>query len=209
MDVSKIRKFAFDTEFAADGEIVRAGSGGAPKRLSPEEIEAERTSAYERGKKDALVLAERDTAAALQLLAGAASAILNRLDAESRAMREDATRIAMAAARKIAGVALDAFGVERAAAAVEAAMDTLRHQPRLLVKLSPEAADHLRARIAGMSETHAYAGAVLVRAEPGMKAGQVSIDWSDGVVHLDPAEAAERIESLIEAALAAADTTQD
>jgi flagellar assembly protein FliH len=209
MDVSKIRKYAFDTEFASDGEIVRAGSGGSPKRLTPEEIEAERLSAYERGKRDALVAAERDTAASLQHLADAASAILNRLDVESRAMREDASRIAMAAARKIAGASLEAFGVERAAAAIEAAMDTLRHQPRLLVKLSPEAAELLRERITAMSETHAYAGAVLIRAEPDMKAGQVSIDWSDGVVHLDPAEAATRIESLIEAALAAANTAQE
>ena len=82
--------------------------------------------------------AERETAAALQAIADAASAILTRLDAESRAMREEAARIAMIAARKMAGAALDAHGAERAAAAIEAAMDTLRHQPRLLVKLSPK-----------------------------------------------------------------------
>ncbi|MEJ0058342.1 MAG: FliH/SctL family protein [Terricaulis sp.] len=209
MDVSKIRKYAFDTEFASDGGIVRAGDNGAPKRLTPEEIEAERLNAFERGKRDALVAAERDTAAALQHLADAASAILTRLDAESRAMRDDATRIALAAARKIAGASLDAFGIERVTAAIEAAMDALRHQPRLLVKLSPEAADALRERITGMTQSHAYAGSILIRAEPDMKAGQVSIDWSDGVVHLDPAEAATRIEHLIEAALAAANTAQE
>jgi hypothetical protein len=44
---------------------------------------------------------------------------------------------------------------------------------------------------------------VLVRAEPQMGAGQVSIDWSDGVVAHDPKEAAQRVEALIEAALAA------
>jgi hypothetical protein len=42
----------------------------------------------------------------------------------------------------------------------------------------------------------------LVRAEPGMGAGQVSIDWSDGVMTLDPEDAAERIRGLIDAALA-------
>jgi hypothetical protein len=84
-------------------------------------------------------------------------------------------------------------------------MDSLRHQPRLLVKLSPDAAETLKDRIADMCDRHAYAGAVLVRAEPKMKAGEVSIDWSDGVVLLDPADTAERIESLIDAALAAAD----
>ncbi|MCP6768728.1 hypothetical protein NL529_28195, partial [Klebsiella pneumoniae] len=91
---------------------------------------------------------------ALQALASAAAAILNRLDAESRAMRGEAARVAMAAARKIAGDALDGFGADRAAHAVESAMDALRHQPRLLVKLAPDAADQLRERIESLCETH-------------------------------------------------------
>lgn len=205
--MTQIRKFAFDTEFAPSGQVLREGPN-TPRRWTPEEIEAERAAAYERGRNDALAEAERDAASALADLAAAASATLTRLDAESRAMRDDAARIASAAARKIAGAALDAFGVERTAAAIEAAMDALRHQPRLLVKLSPEAAETLRPRIDAMCEAHAYAGAVLVRAEPGMQHGQISIDWSDGVVRLDPKETAERIDALIDAALHAAGTIQ-
>ncbi len=196
--MTQIRKYAFDTEFAPDGAIVKA----APQRLSPEEVEAACNAAYERGKQDAVAQAERQTAAALQALADAASAVLHRLDAESQAMRAEAANVAFAAARKIADAALEAFGDERAAAAIEASMDALRHQPRLLVKLSPEACDKLKPRIEEMCETHAYAGAVLVRPQEGLRAGEVSIDWSDGVVHLSPDDAAQRIQSLIDAALA-------
>jgi flagellar assembly protein FliH len=200
--MAQARKFSFDTEFAADGAVLRE----TPKRLTPEEIEAQCAAAYERGKQDALAQAERDAAAALGALAHAASAVLSHLDAESRAMREEAARLAITAARKIADAALDAFGVERAAAAIEAAMDALRHQPRLVVKLSPAAAETLKPRIDAISEKHAYAGAVLVRAEPGFGEGEVSIDWSDGVITLDPAEAGARINTLLEAALAAEPT---
>lgn len=196
--MAQIRKYAFDTEFAPDGAIVKA----APQRLSPEEIETACNAAYERGKQDAVAQAERQTATALQALADAASAVLHRLDAESQAMRAEAAAIAFAASRKIADAALDAYGEERAAGAIEAAMDALRHNPRLLVKLSPEACEKLKPRIDEMCETHAYAGAVLVRPQPGMRAGEVSIDWSDGVVHLSPDETAERIQTLIDAALA-------
>lgn len=197
--MANVRKYAFETEFAPDGAIVR----DAPKRVTSEDVEAAAAAAYERGKNDALAQAERQTAAALEALADAASAVLTRLDAESTAMREEAARIALAAAKKIAGASLDAYGIERAIGAVEAAMDTLRHQPRLLVKLSPEAAETLKPRIAEMCETHAYASAVLVRAEPGLKNGEVTIDWSDGVVNMSPDDAAQRISDLIEAALAA------
>ena len=118
-------------------------------------------------------------------------------------MRAEAARVAMAAAQKIAGAALDGFGIERAAQAVEAAMDSLRHQPRLVVKLPPDMVEQLKPRITEMCETHAYASAVLVRGEPGLKTGEVSIDWSDGVITMDPADATRRIEELIDAALAA------
>jgi flagellar assembly protein FliH len=198
--MKQVRKYGFNTEFAANGDVLN----DATRRLSNEEIEAENAAAYERGKQDAVAQAEREIAAALQSLAGAASAILTRLNAESRAMRDDAARIAIAAARKIAEAALDGFGQDRAAAAIEAAMDTLRHHPRLVVKLSPEAAETLRPRIEKMSETHAYAGAILIRAEPGLGAGEVIIDWSDGIIATNPKDIAERVESLVESALVAA-----
>lgn len=196
---NNIRKYAFETEFGADGEIVSE----PPKRITPEEVQAADTSGYERGKSDATAQAERRTAAALEAIADATSAILTRLNAESQSMRVEAARVAMAAAQKIAGAALEAFGVERAAQAIEAAMDTLRHQPRLVVKLPPDMAEQLKPRITGMCETHAYASAVLVRAEPSLQAGEVVIDWSDGVIAMDPADATQRIQDLIDAALTA------
>jgi len=197
--MANIRKYAFDTEFTPDGEIMRE----PPKRITPEEVTAASTEGYERGKGDATAQAERRTAAALEAIADATSAVLTRLDAESQAMRVEAAHIAMAAAQKIAGAALDRFGVERAAQAIEAAMDALRHQPRLVVKLPADIAEELKPRITEMCETHAYASAVLVRAEPGLKTGEVVIDWSDGVIAMDPTDAARRIEELIDAALAA------
>lgn len=197
--MSNFRKYAFDTEFAPDGKIMVE----LPKRITPEQMQAAIAEAYEKGKNDATAQAERRTAAALEAIADAASAVLTRLDAESHAMRVEAARIAMAAAQKISGAALDGFGIERAAQAVEATMDALRHQPRLVVKLPPDMAEQLKPRITQMCETHAYASAVLVRAEPGLKNGAVVIDWSDGVITMDPDDAARRIEELIEAALAA------
>jgi len=199
--MSGLRKFAFDTEFSPDGAIL----SDAPKRLTPEEIAAECAAAYERGKQDAIAQAERQAAAALEALAGAASAVLTRLDAESRTMREEAARVAIAAARKIAGAALDGYAPERIAAAVEAAMEALRHQPRLLVKLAPEALEALKPRIADMCEQHAYAGAVLVRGQDGLRKGEVVIDWSDGIVTSSPQETEERIAAAVEAALASSE----
>lgn len=197
--MAQVRKYAFTTEFAPDGAIVRA-----ERALKPEEVEAKCKAAYESGKADALAEAERRSAAALQALAEAARSILSRLDAESQATRNEAARVALAAARKIAGAALDAHGAEHAAAAIEAALDALRHQPRLVIRLPATAAETLQPRIEAMREAHAYSGAILLRAEPTLPAGQISIDWSDGILHLSAEDAAERIDALIDAAFSTA-----
>ncbi|MBX3510029.1 MAG: hypothetical protein KF700_02440 [Hyphomonadaceae bacterium] len=191
------RRYAFDTEFAPDGAIL----SDAPKRLAPEEIEAAVAAAYERGKQDALAVAEREAAAALATLAATAKSLTGRIEAERDAMRADAVRLAMAAANKISGAALEAFGAERALAAVEAALDALRHHPRLIVKLNPAQAEILRPRIEAARESHDYGGAIIVRAEPSVRAASVVIDWSDGVIGSSPQDIEERVRQLMEAAL--------
>ncbi len=196
--MGEVRKYAVTTEFAPNGAILRA----APPALTPEQIDAKCAAAYEQGKADAVAEAERRAAAALEGLGDTASTLLSKLESESRAMRAEAAQIALAAARKIASAALDAFGAERAALAIEAAMDALRHQPRLLVKLAPDTAETLKTRIDALRETHAYGGAVLVRPDPNLRAGDISIDWSDGLIHLNASEVAERIAVLIDATLA-------
>ncbi len=200
--MANIRKYAFETEFAPDGAIITQ----APKKFDSDELEAEKALAYKRGADDALAQAERQTTAAVQALGEKVTALLGKLDGERREMREEAARVAMMASRKIAGAALDSFGAERVAVAIESVMDALRHQPRLVVKLAPDAVDKLKPRIDEMAELHGYSGAILVRAQPGLRAGEVSIDWSDGVIHMNPEDAAKRIEDLIEAALAAPTT---
>ena len=66
--------------------------------------------------------------------------------------------------------------------------DFVRSKIDLVVK-DPVIAEKLKPRIAEMCEKHAYASAVLVRAEPDLRAGEVVIDWSEGVISTSPDEA--------------------
>jgi flagellar assembly protein FliH len=200
--MTTMRKFAFETEFTADGAVVR----DAPRKFSAEEVESACHAAYARGAQDAAAQAEQHAAAALWALADAAAQLLARLHDERRGLRDEAARLALAAARKIAGAALGAISVERAASAIEAAMDALRHQPRLLVRLAPESVEVLKPRIEEMARAHGYDAAILVRAQPALRTGEAAIEWADGVVTWSVDEAAARIETLIEAALAAPGT---
>lgn len=199
------RKFAFDTEFAPDGTILNDATSGA-RRFTPDEVETARAAAYAQGKDDATAAAERAAAAALSEIAASAGALLQTMATESQAMRTDAAQLALVAARKIAGAALDAFGEARALGAIEAAMESLRHGPRLIIRTPQHMADALKPRIEEMAAEHGFGGAIVVRPDANLKAGAVVLDWTDGVVRIDPAEIAERIDALITTALAGAAT---
>ena len=201
--MAQIRKYAFDTEFAPDGAIVRDGVTGARNRLTPQEVEIERASAYQTGQRDAQISAERALAEATGALVDSAHRILVRLDAESARLRTEAAHVALAAARKLAGEALDQFGIARVEAAIDAALHALPHGPRLVIRVAPALVEPLRARIEALAAEHAHDGALLVRADEAAAPGDVSIDWADGVVTLSRADIAARIETLIDAALAA------
>lgn len=195
------RKYAFDTEFAPDGTILRDPLSGERKLLTAEEAEAERAKAYQSGLQDAVARAERDGADAAAHLAAHARDILAKLDEETRRLRNEAALAALAAAKKIAGAALSAFGEARAAAAAEAAMEALPSGPRLIVRVAPALVDGVRKRLDAAAAEHAYAGAILIRSEETLAAGDVIVDWTDGIIALDRKEIEARVEELIDTAL--------
>ncbi len=199
-----MRKFAFDVEFAADGEVLSAGTA-LPRRFTEAELEAAKAEAYARGKDDAYAAAERAAAKALQDIGAHTRKLIATLEDERRALRAEAARASFAAAEKIAGAALSAFGEARALQAIEAALENLRSGPRLIVRLSPALADSLKPRIEKMRAEIGYEGAVLVRADETMSAAAVSLDWADGMVSIDPTAISARIGALVEAALASAE----
>lgn len=196
--------FAFDTEFAPDGTIVR--EGGRPRTLfTSDEVEAARAEAFAAGKSDAAALAERRNAEAVQQLAAGVQRLIGTLEAEARQLRDEATALALAAARKIAGEALDRFGAERVETIVAEAMDSLRHGPRLIVRLPEGMAGLLAPRLEAAAERAGFSGALLVRGEPGLATGDVTLDWTDGMIVVSRAEAIARIEDIINRALGAPD----
>jgi flagellar assembly protein FliH len=200
--LSNVRKFMFDTEFAADGAVLRDPARGEFQRFTPAEIEAARASAYEEGKGDALAKAERASAEALAALAAHARAIITRLDGLAQSLRAQGAEIALAAARKIAGEALDQFGEARALAAAEAAMETLPQGPRLIVRVAKGSEEALRPRLEAAAKERLFEGALVVRGDEGGAPGDVEIDWSEGAIVIERADIEARIEALVAAALA-------
>ena len=201
--MAEVRKFAFDTEFSREGAVVRE----APKRqerFSRAETEALETAAYQRGAQDASAKEAQALAQSSAAAAAAVSAVLDNLERECASLREDAAAVALAAARKIAGAALDAFGIERIMASIDAAMDALRHHPRVVITVAAPHVEALQARLHETAPHHA--AAIIVRAGEGLAAGDASIDWGDGAVIVKNDDALSAIEARVAQVLAEGET---
>jgi flagellar assembly protein FliH len=188
------RKYSFDTEFSPDGTVL---SDAVTRRYSQAEVDAERTASYGAGKDDAVAAAERAAAAALKDIAAAARALLAQLNSERAQMREEAALLAMAAARKIAGAALDAFGAERALGAIGDALETLRTQPRLVLRAPPALAGALSPRLEALAADAGYAGALVLREDAKLARAAFAIEWDGGLVRFDAEDAAARIDAIV------------
>jgi flagellar assembly protein FliH len=193
---SPVRKFSFETVFDADGAIVRDGAG-FKSQFSKAELEAARAEAFEEGRNTS----EREAVQALSLLSQSMRALLDRYELEQRALREEAVAVALAAARKAAGTALDSFGEERVIVALEAAMETLRGSPRLVVRLAPAMIAGMKSRLEEAARMGGFEGAMLVRAEPSVEIGDVTLEWPDGAIAHDRAAAFARIDEVVRRAL--------
>jgi flagellar assembly protein FliH len=130
------KPFAFDREFAPDGTVLR--DGDAIRRvLTEDEAQAMAASAAEQARASEEAEAARASAEALRQVSAKLQALIAQLNAESEALREDAARLAVAAARAIAGKALEQYGAETIEACAKEALTDLRAEPRIAVRVAP------------------------------------------------------------------------
>lgn len=192
---SEKRKFTFETVFAPDGEILR--DGAFQSQFSREETEQIRLQAFAEGK----AAGEANVANALSALTGSMSNLLGAYTTEARQLRSEAVELALAAARKAADVALEAHGEARVIEALSHALENLRAGPRLVVRLAPGMMASLKSRLEDAARAHGFDGALIVRADPTIETGDLALEWAEGAIVHDRAEAFALIEKTVQGAL--------
>ena len=90
-------------------------------------------------------------------------------DAPLEYMRADAARLAIAAARAVAGAAMERYGADTIEACVKDALADLRAEPRIAVRVAPHLADPLAERLYQYAEAEGFDGAVVVRSAFGLR----------------------------------------
>jgi flagellar assembly protein FliH len=200
--MAEVRKFAFDTEFDAQGGVAIAAP--RPRRLFPaDEVEQIRAAAYAEGERAALASVAAQQAEALAQIAEACRKALPRLAEVAHVHRTTSANLALACARAIADAAMDRFPEAVARAALESLAREIDAQPRLVVTAEPALAEALQASLDDAVRGLGFDGAVVVRPDGAYGPHAFTLDFGDGQAAFDPAAAAERVAQTLQAALAA------
>jgi flagellar assembly protein FliH len=198
---SQPRKFVLDTVFGDDNVVY---SAPRPKRsYTPEEVEAIRAEAYAEGERSAAVKAQEAQAEALRHIAQAVVGALGALAAVAHEHRAGAARLALAAARKIADAALDAFPQAPLDSALESLAREVEAVPRLIARVAPGRVEAVQAALSQTAVQVGYPGQILTRPDAALTGAAFVLDWGDGSAAFDPEQAAARVAHALETALAA------
>lgn len=195
------RLFAFDTEFDASGQIVRPSTWQAPKRsYAPAEVDALVAQARLEARQQALNEVESLRANALSMLAQSVAQAMGGLTAVVQAHREEASEIALTAARVMSASAFDLYPQRPLDQAISQLGLEIESSPRLVVRAAG-LDEEVRAQIEARCADVGYAGVIAFRDDPGALPAAFVLEWADGRAEFDPDAVAARIESAVKLAL--------
>jgi flagellar assembly protein FliH len=193
--MSTASKYTFDVEFRPEGDLVsNAARARQKKTYTTEEIDQLSARAREQGMKAGQVRATEALAAEISNLAGMLREVLARSHRATDDVREEASLLALSAARKLAAAAIDQLPAADVELTLRGALHHAIGEPRIVLHASQRAVDILKPQLDEIAQQEGFDGRVAIGIDPALAAGDCRIDWRGG--------GAERSEGAIEAAIA-------
>jgi flagellar assembly protein FliH len=189
-------KFTFDTEFSGSQDRRAPAAQARQKQtLTTEELENLQASARSEGEKNSQARATDALERSVAALTISIRAALDTSHAEIELVRDEAARLALAMAKKIAPAALAALPAGDVEIALRQAMHQAIAEPRITLRANAAVVAVLEPRLTAIAQEEGYEGRVLIAADPAMTGADCRIEWRGG--------GAERSEQIIEEALTA------
>jgi flagellar assembly protein FliH len=189
--MSSTRKFQFDVSF--DG-VAQDGKGGiAPSPTEPRHSAKELAAARERafaegraaGEAAARATIDHATAQALARIAEHAGVLLQAQAASDQRNTHAAVEVAAAMVRKLYPELARRSGLVEIEGALAHALETMRTEPRIVVRVCDALLDPLRDRLESITAATGYEGRVVLIADGAIAAGDCRVEWADGGVERD------------------------
>ena len=174
-------KYTFDVEFRPEGDLVSNAARARQKRAyTMDEIDQLSAKARDQGMKAGQVRAVEAQALEVAKLVEALKGVVARTTRATDEVREEASMIALAAARKLAGAAVEALPTADVEEVLRHALHQALGEPRIVLHTSPQVAELLRPRLAEIAHEEGFEGRVVVAGEAAMGSADCRIEWRGG-----------------------------
>jgi len=196
------RPFAFDTEFDVSGVVVTPSGFRPIKRsYSPAEVEALLAQARLEARETALAEVESLQAMAITAIGEAVASGAPALTQLIQLHRQQASHLALSAARVVAAAALDRFPDGPLQAALEALGQEIDATPRLVIR-SAGLDEVVQTRMTQLCAEAGFSGLVAFREDADLPVAAFQLEWADGRAAFDPEAAHARMSEALASALA-------
>lgn len=166
------------------------------KTLGDADIEAARSEGFAEGEASALAIAEQKSAESLRSIAHMMQMLLGRLASESDQLRQEAVDLSLAAAKAIAGAAINQNNETQIGEYLKVALDNLASMPRIVVKIPTESAPEIKAKLVATAQEIGFEGKLEVKNDDNARLGDCSIEWQSGAIRHDQEQTIIEIEKM-------------
>ncbi len=197
MSTGAHKRFGFDTEFSADGRVLR--EGGLRLTYTPDEVEVIKQEAYALGRTDSVAKAEAATAQHLREVATSVRGILGTIKNETQNLKQDYIALARLVGERLSAAAIQHFPEGLIKSIIESALEDIRTSPRLVVRMHPDTAVKIEGKLQDLAEEMGLVGQMVIRADPARTFGDCQIEWANGTAGVQHATTLTRIDAAIAA----------
>lgn len=189
--------FMFETEFTPSGDVLK---GPDRKFFSREETDQLAVKARQEGEAKARQTAEVRGFASVDKIVAHLAPVSAQLSALAEQLRAEAAELAMIAARRIAGDALDKNGDAAAATAIADVIRQLKLNPIITVSLAAESLPEVERRMEQIRRQGSAANIAFV-ADAKARPGDWRVEWGEGATGFSREGVEAAIDAIIKARL--------
>lgn len=202
--MAQSEKFLFETIFDADGRILQeASQAGIKKSYTPDEVDELKKAAYADGLTGVEAQVAQQNAQLLGQISESMVQVITNLDEDVRAIRADATQLALTVADRICQTLIAKEPQAEIIALIDRCLESLPTEPHIVVRVSEDVSSDIRSAISEIAAEKGFGGKILVMAEPELAATNCRVEWADGGVERDVEVLGQKIEAIVNQHLAA------
>ena len=193
----QIRTFSFETEFTPQGDVLR---GPDRKYFSREEADQLAAKARADGELKARQTVEAKGFASVDKIVAHLAPVAAQLAGIAEQLRAEAAELAIIAARKIAGNALDKAGDEAASTAIIEVVRQLKLNPVITVSIAPDSINEVERRMEQLRRQGIGSNIAFVP-DANARPGDWTVVWGEGSAGFSREGVETAIEAIINARL--------